>query len=101
MQLQNIKRDRESDYFVPYLFRRFQSGDVTRIYPSPLCYYAVSFGQTRNGSVAPHLILCTSTALSSATDDYVAVPERLVPNDEPASRNKEHTWNKPSSAPKM
>ena len=58
------------------------------------------FGQTRNGSEATHLIVLSSTAKSSATGDYVAVPERFGQNDEPASRNKEQARNKLSSVQK-
>ena len=36
------------------------------------------FGQTRNGSMASHFILLSSTATSSATDVSVVVPKRLV-----------------------
>ena len=57
-------------------------------------------GQTRNGCVASHFILLNSTATSSATEDYLAVPERFGQNEEPASRNKEPTRNKLSSVPK-
>ena len=59
------------------------------------------FGQTQNGSVATHFIPFSNTTTSDATGDYVAVPERFARNEEPASRNKEQTRNKPTSAPKM
>ena len=56
-----------------------------------------NFGQTRNGSGSIHSILLSSTATSSATGSYLAVPERLGQNEEPASRNKERVMNKPTS----
>ena len=49
------------------------------------------FGHTRNGSVAIHFILRGRAATSSATGDYVAVPERLGQNEEPAGSNDERT----------
>ena len=59
------------------------------------------FGQTRNGSVAAHFFFfLSSTETSSATGDYVAVPERFRQDEETACENKERTSNKPSSAPK-
>ena len=53
------------------------------------------FGQTRNGSMAIHFILCGSTAMSSATGDYVVVPERFGLNEEPADSNEARTREKP------
>ena len=50
------------------------------------------FDQTFNGSVATYFILLNSTAKSSATGDYVAVPERFCQIEEPAKE--------PSSIPK-
>ena len=47
------------------------------------------FGQTRNGYVATHFILLSSSAVSSATSAYVVVPERFGQNAEPGSRNEE------------
>ena len=38
--------------------------------------------------------------MSSATGDYVAVPERFGQNEEPVSRNEERTKKKPSFVPK-
>ena len=63
--------------FVPCVIRPKQSGDVTRIWTDPLCYYAVFFAQTRNGYVATHFVLLSSTAESSATSGYVVVAERF------------------------
>ena len=47
------------------------------------------FGRTRNGYVATHFILLSSTAESSTTSGYIVVPERFGENEEPASRNEE------------
>ena len=58
-----------------------------------LCYD----GQLRNGSVATHFIPFRGTATSSATSEYVTVPERPRRNEEPASRNEEWTRNAPIS----
>ena len=58
------------------------------------------FGQTRNGYVATHFILFSSTAASSATSGYVVVPERFGQNEEPACSNEERTKKKPRFVPK-
>ena len=58
------------------------------------------FGQTWSSYVAIPSILRGSTATSSATGDYVAVPERFGQNEEPASGNEERTWIKPNFVPK-
>ena len=58
------------------------------------------FGQTRNGSVAIHFILCGITATSSATGDCVAVLKRFGQNEEQAGSNEERTSKKPSFVPK-
>ena len=58
-----------------------------------LCYD----GQLRNGSVATHFNLLSSTAASSATGGYMVVPERPSRNEEPTSRNEEQARNFPSS----
>ena len=87
IQLQNIERDLESEY----LFRTCSVATnlVTSLEFNPircatmLCH----FGQTRNGSIATHFILLSSTATISATGGYVDVPERYRQNEEPASRN--------------
>ena len=57
------------------------------------------FGQTRNGSIATHFILLSSTATSSATGGYIFVPERLGQNEKPASRDDERPRKKPSFVP--
>ena len=58
------------------------------------------FGRTRNGYVATHFILLSSTAENSATSGYVVVPERFGQNDEPPDSNKERAMKKPSLVPK-
>ena len=58
-----------------------------------LCYD----GYLRNGSLATHFILLSSTATSSATGGHVVVPERLSKNEEPTIGNEEHARNAPSS----
>ena len=58
-----------------------------------LCYD----GQLQNGSVATHFILPNGTATNGATGGYVVVPERPSRNEEPTSRNEEHTRNAPNS----
>ena len=50
--------------------------------------------------MATHFILRGSFATSSATGDYVAVPERYGQNEDPASWNKERAKSQPSSVPK-
>ena len=60
-----------------------------------LCYD----GQLRNGSVATHFLLLSSTVTSSATGGYVAVPERPSRNEEPTSGNEEQTRNVAGSLP--
>ena len=58
-----------------------------------LCYD----GQLLNGSVATQFMFLSSTAASSATGEYVVVPERPSRNEEPTSENEEQTTNVPSS----
>ena len=58
-----------------------------------LCYD----GQLRNSSVATHFFHFNSTATSSATSEFVTVPERPSRNEEPTSGNEEQTKNAPSS----
>ena len=59
------------------------------------------FGRTRNVCVATIFILLSSTAESSATSGYVAVPEHFLQNEEPACINEERTRKKPSFVPKV
>ena len=60
-----------------------------------LCYD----GQLRNGSVAHKFIPLSNTATSSATGEYLTVPERPNRNEEPTSRNEGQTRNVPISYP--
>ena len=59
------------------------------------------FGRTRNVYMATRFILLSSTAESSATNGYVAVPEHFLQNDEPSDNNEERTRKKPSFVPKV
>ena len=45
------------------------------------------FGRTRNVYVATRFIILSSTAVSSATTGYVAVPEHFLQNEKPACIN--------------
>ena len=54
------------------------------------------FERTRNGYLATEFIHPSITAKSSATGDYVFVPERFSQNEEPASRKEERAMKKPS-----
>ena len=83
----------ERDFKTEYLFRMCSVANslVTSLEFKPigcattLCH----FGRTRNGYVAIHLILLSSTAESSATSGYVVVLERFGQNEQAASRNEE------------
>ena len=89
--------------FVLYVFRRYQSGDLVtslKLIPIRCATKLCHFGQTRTGSEAIHFFLLSSTAVSSATSDQVAIPKRCGQNEEPDSRNQERTRNEPISAPK-
>ena len=57
------------------------------------------FGQTRNGSVATHSNLLSSTATSSAAGGYVVL-ESFGQNEEPASRKEERTEEKLTFVPR-
>ena len=59
------------------------------------------FGRTRNVYVGTRIIPLTSTAESSATSGYVAVPEHFLRNEEAACINEERTRKKPSFVPKV
>ena len=59
------------------------------------------FGRTRNVYVATRIILLSSTAQSSATSGYVAVPEHFGQNEEPSVNNEERTRKKSSFVPKV
>ena len=65
---------------------------TSQIFQPILCAFMLSqFGRTRNVYVATRIILLSSTAESSATGGYVAVPEHFLQNEEPASINEERT----------
>ena len=53
------------------------------------------FGQLRNFSVVNHFIRFSSTATSSATSEYVTVPERIGQNEDRDSGNEERGTNQP------
>ena len=105
MSVHKQLQQKERDFKIDYLFRTCSVATnlVTSLDFNPircatmLCH----FGQTRNGSVATHFILLSSTATSSATGGYVVVPERFGRNEEPTSKNKERTRNKPLSVSKI
>ena len=101
MQLQILERHFESDF----LFRMCSVAinRVTSLEFILVCYATMlcPFDQLRNGSVVTDFLHFSSTSTSSATSEYVSVPERFGRNEEPANRNEERTSNKPGSAPKM
>ena len=84
MSLHKHLQNKESYCKSGYLFRKcsFTTILMTSLEYNPircattLCH----IGQTRNGSVVTHSILLSSTATSSATGGYVAVPERFGQN---------------------
>ena len=90
----------EHDFRSEYLFR--MCSVVTNLVTSPefrpircattLCH----IGRTRNGYVATHFILLSSTAESNATSGYVVVPEGFSQNEERASRNEERARKRPA-----
>ena len=88
-----------------YLFRtRSVNTDLVtslEIQPIRCAFRLCQFGQKRNGYVATYFILLTSTAVSSATSGYVAVPGSFGQNEEPACSNEERTTKKPSFVPKV
>ena len=49
--------------------------------PIHCAFMVCQFGRTRNVYVAARIILLSSTAESSATSGYVAVPEHLLQNE--------------------
>ena len=84
MQPQNMERKFKSEHL-------FGTCSVVTSLVTSLEFYAIHcatvvchFGQTRNGSVATHFNLFSCTATSSATGDYVVVPESFGQNEEPA-----------------
>ena len=99
-QLQNKEREFKSEYLFRTCSVTTNLATSLEFDPIPCATTLCHFSRTRNGSVANHFILFSSTASSSATGDYVAVPERFVQNEEPTCKNKERTRNKHSSASK-
>ena len=69
--------------------------------PISCAFMLCQFGRTRNVYVATRFILLSSTAESSNTSGYVAVPEHFLQNDEPSVNNEERTRKKPSFVPKV
>ena len=57
--------------------------------PIRCVFMLCQFRRTLNIYVATRIILLSSTAESSATSDYVAVPVHFLQNEEPACVNKE------------
>ena len=55
--------------------------------PKRCAFMLCQFGWTRNVYVATRIILFSSTAESSATSGYVAVPEHFLQKEEPACIN--------------
>ena len=51
--------------------------------------------------MATKIILLSSTAESSATSGYVAVPEHFLQNEEPSVNDVQRARNKPSFVPKI
>ena len=93
----------ERDLKIEYLFRTSSvaTNPVTPPKSNPIRCGAMvcPFRQTRSSYVAINFILCGSTVTSSATGDYVAIPERFDQNEEPAGRNKERTRKRLSCVP--
>ena len=69
--------------------------------PIRCAFMLCEFGRTRNVYMATRFILLNSTAESSATSGYVAVPEHFLQNDEPSVNNVERAGKKPSFVPKV
>ena len=59
------------------------------------------FGRTRSSYLDIPFNVRGSTAMSSATGDYVAIPDRFGQNEEPAGSNKERATKKPGLVPKV
>ena len=71
------------------------------VQPVRCAFMLCQFGRTRNVYVATRFILLSSTAESSATEGYVAVPEHFLQSEEPSVNNEERTRKKPSFLPKV
>ena len=93
----------ESDFGNEYLFRTCSvTNNLVTSLESNLIHCATMlchFRQTRSSYAAIPFILRGITATSSATGDYVAIPEHSGQNEEPAGRNEERTRNKSSLVP--
>ena len=92
------------DFKGEYLFRTRSVAKnlVTSLEVNPIrcATMRCHFGQPRNGSVVIHFIPRGNTAPSSATGDYVGVPDYFGQIEEPAGSNEERTRKKPSFVPK-
>ena len=87
--------------FVPYVFRRYRSRDITWSYfRSLLILYAVS-SQLRSSSIFTHFHSDSRVATISTTSEYGTVPKRPGGNEVQSSMNEERTRNEPSSGPKF
>ena len=62
--------------------------------PIRCAFMLCQFGRTRNVYVATRFIFLSSTAESSATSGYVALPEHFLQKEEPAFINEERTKKK-------
>ena len=97
-----IKRER---YFKSeYLFRTCSVATKLTSLESNLIHCATMlshFGQTRSSYLVIFFILRGSTATSSATGDYVAVPEHSGQNEEPANKNEKRTRKRLVLFPKV
>ena len=68
--------------FVPYVLRRYQSGDVTWISFRFVLLCCAVPSQLRNSSVFPHFHSDSNGATSGDTREYETVPERPSRNEE-------------------
>ena len=87
MQLQNVERDFNNDFLSRTCSAATNLSKSLGFNPIRCATKLCLFTQTRNGSVATHFLLFSSTATNTATSECVAVPERIGQNEEPASRN--------------
>ena len=69
--------------------------------PMRCAFMLCQFGRTRNVYVATRFTLLSSTAESSATSGYRAIPEHFLQNEETSVDNKERTKKKPGFVPKV
>ena len=89
----------ERDFKSEYLFRMWSVATnlltSQEFRPIRCATLLCHFGQTQNGYVATRFILLSSFAGSSATSDYVVVPESFGQNETRSGRNVERTRKKP------